>query len=185
MKRIQQILPFVAIILTLSLIACNSKSGSKSTTVKPEVDLNTAVFTGNVDQVKANIDAGVDLNSKEPMGGSTPLITAAAFGKTEVAQLLIDAGANLNLTNNEGSTALLSASFFCYPEIVKMLLKAGADKSISNKYGQNAYQVVAANFEDVKPVYQAFEKMFQPMGITFDYAHLEKTRPVIAEMLKE
>ena len=62
------------------------------------------------------------MNIKEPMGGSTPLISASLFGKTEIAKLLINAGANLDIQNNDGSTALITASFFCRLEIVKMLL---------------------------------------------------------------
>ena len=54
--------------------------------------------------------------------GSTPLIIAATFGKTEVARALIEAGADLGMRNNHGSTPLHVAAFLCRPEIVEAML---------------------------------------------------------------
>ena len=48
----------------------------------------------NIAAVKQHIAAKSDINEKEKFGGSTPLISASLFGKTEIAKLLIDAGAN-------------------------------------------------------------------------------------------
>ena len=118
------------------------------------------------------------------MGGSTPLISAALFGKTEIAKILIDAGADLNIQNNDGSTALITAAFFCRLEIVKILLDKGADKTIKNNYNQTAYDAVVGSFDVVKPSYEALGKMLQPMGLKLDFQYLEKTRPEIAAMLK-
>src|SRR6185369_9232122 len=100
------------------------KSGVKP----PQVDIHTAVVSGNLDAVKQHIAAGTDLNEKDPFGGSSPLISAAVFGKTDMAKVLIDAGADLNFQNKDGSTALHTSAFFCRPEIVKLLLDKGADK---------------------------------------------------------
>jgi ankyrin repeat protein len=112
------------------------------------------------------------------------LISASLFGKTAMAKMLIEAGADVNFQNNDGSTALHTASFFCRPEIVKMLLDKGADKTIKNKYGQTAYETVAGSFADVKPVYDGLGKMLEPMGLKLDYTYIEKTRPEIAATLK-
>jgi uncharacterized protein len=151
---------------------------------KPEVDLHSAVMTNNINAVKQHIAAKSDLNVKDPMGGSTPLITAALFGKTEIARILIEAGANLDARNNDGSTALFTAAFFCRTEIVKQLLKHNADKSIRNKYGQTALEALQTPFEQIKPVYDMLGNALAPMGLTIDYAQIEQSRPVIAEMLK-
>jgi ankyrin repeat protein len=156
-----------------------------STGVKaPEIDLHTAVITGNKEALKQHIAAGSNINEKDPFGGSSPLISAAVFGKTEEAKILIDGGADLNFQNNDGSTALHSAAFFCRPEIVQMLLEKGADKSITNKFGATPYQTVAGPFAESKNVYDMIGKMLEPMGLKLDYPYIEKTRPVIAEMLK-
>ena len=180
---------FLATLLTIT--ACNEKKEPTSnaivsqTKVKPPtIDIHTAVMTDNTEALKQHIAAGSDLNVKDPLGGSSPLISASLFGKTGMAKLLIDAGADLNFQNNEGSTPLHSASFICRLEIVKMLLDMGADKTIKNKYGNTAYESVAGQFADVKSSYDALGKMLEPMGMKLDYAYLEKTRPEIATMLK-
>ncbi|AFL82576.1 ankyrin repeat-containing protein [Aequorivita sublithincola DSM 14238] len=156
----------------------------KSTAKAPNVDLQTAVLTDNIQAIKEHISAGSNLNEKEQFGGSTPLITASVFGKTQIAELLINAGADINIQNNDGSTALITAAFFCRPEIVKMLLKKNANKTLKNNYGQTAYESVAGSFDSVKGAYEGLGAMLEPMGLKLDHAYLKKTRPEIAKMLK-
>jgi ankyrin repeat protein len=177
-----------AIIIAVS--ACSSK-GQTNETAKgkagveiPKIDIHTAVVTDNLEALKQHIAAGTNINEKDPFGGSSPLISAAVFGKTEAAKILIDAGADLNFQNNDGSTALLSAAFFCRPEIVKMLLDKKADKTLRNKYGATAYETVAGPFAETKGAYDMIGKMLEPMGLKLDYAYIEKTRPQIASTLK-
>src|SRR5690606_10847031 len=100
------------------------------------------------------------------------------------AELLIEAGADLNFQNNDGSTALISAAFFGHPEIVQLLLNAGADRTIKNKYGATAFDVVAAPFSEVKGTYDLMGQLLAPMGLQLDYAHLEAVRPEIANLLR-
>jgi hypothetical protein len=169
-------LVMVIMFFTLSVLAQKNQA--------PIADLHTAVLTGDIATVKRLIASKSDLNVKETYGGSTPLISAALFGKIEIAKLLIDAGAMLNIQNNEGSTALITAAFFCRPEIVKMLLAKKADKTIKNKYGSTAYTSVTAPFQDVKPAYDMLGSSLKPLGLKLDYEYLKKTRPIIASMLK-
>ncbi|MFT3823333.1 MAG: ankyrin repeat domain-containing protein [Chitinophagaceae bacterium] len=150
----------------------------------PQIDIHTAVVTGNLEAVKKHIASGTNLNEKDPIGGSSPLISACLFDKTAIAKLLIDAGADINFQNNDGSTPLHTAAFFCRPDIVQMLLVKKADKTIKNKYGQTAYEIVAGPFASVKQVYDGLGKMLAPMGLKLDYTYIEKTRPQIAAMLK-
>lgn len=174
-------------VFIVSLIACNQEKNSSAAEngVKPpQVDIHTAVLTENLPALKQHIAAGSNLNEKDPFGGSSPLITAAVFGKTAEARTLIDAGADINFQNNDGSTALHTAAFFCRPEIVKMLVASGADKTIRNTYGATAYESVAGPFNEVKNSYDIMGKVLGPMGLKLDYEYLEKTRPEIAAMLK-
>ena len=187
LKTASKILFLVALVI---MVSCKSKEesaqkDSSGAEVKPpQVDIHTAVITENVDALKQHIAAGTNINEKDPFGGSSPLISAAVFGKTEMAKILIDAGADLNFQNNDGSTALHSSAFFCRPEIVKMLLDKGADKTIKNKFGATAYESVVGPFADVKNAYEMMGKILGPMGLKLDFAYIEKTRPEIAEMLK-
>jgi uncharacterized protein len=175
-------------------IHCSSGNGNKNTTdghqseetkqATPKTDIHSAILAGDLQSVQQHIAAGSDLNVKDPLGGSSPLITACLFGKTEIARALIAAKADLNFRNNDGSTPLHTAAFFCRPEIVKLLLDAGADRTIKNKYNQTPYEIVAGPFDSVKQIYEDLEKALAPMGLTLDYPYLEKTRPAIASMLK-
>lgn len=181
-KRITKTLTLFSLLI---VAACGSKdAGTSASAQVPEIDIHTAVITDNMEAVKQHIAAGSDLNVKDPFGGSSPLISAAVFGKTEMAKVLIDAGADINFQNNDGSTALISAAFFCRPEIVKLLLEKNADKTIKNKYGTTAFDNVAAPFAQVKDAYDMMVNILGPMGLKLDYAYLEKTRPEIAAILK-
>jgi len=183
----------VTIILFMS--ACNTKQESSNeenqqagksqdTPKPPAMDIHAATFMGDMDAINQHIAAGSDLNLREPSMGSTPLISAAVFGKTEAALALIEAGADVNLQNNEGSTALTSAAFLCRTEIVKALLEAGADKELRTNAGSTALESVSGPFEDVRFIYDIFSRDLGPLGLKLDYKQLEETRPVIAEMLR-
>ena len=180
-------------ILTLLLLAsCTGKNtgtqekaaAGNEEVKKPDVDIHTAVLSGNEEALRRHIAAGSNLNEKDPFGGSSPLITAALFDKPEMAKLLIEAGADINFQNNDGSTALHTAAFFCRPQIVGLLLEQGADKTIRNKFGATPYESVAAPFSEVENTYNMMGKVLAPMGLKLDYERLKKIRPEIAEMLK-
>jgi len=187
----------IAVLMTalLVMVACGGNSdktaeaSENSETTKKEVkaptmDIHTATLMGDLEAIKQHIAAGTDLNEKEPAVGSSPLISAAVFGKTEIARALIDAGADLNLQNNEGSTALHSATFMCRLEIVEMLLENGADKELLNNYGSTALQSISAPFAEVKFIYDQISQDLGPLGFKLDYTYVEATRPKIAELLR-
>jgi uncharacterized protein len=181
----------IVFIAVFAVTSCNSQqkpetktAETKSTVKAPDVDIHTAVVSGNIEALKQHIAAGTNINEKDPFGGSSPLISAAVFGKPDAAKVLIEAGADVNFQNNDGSTALHTSAFFCRPEIVKMLLAKNADKGIKNKFGATAYESVAAPFESVKGAYDMMGQMLGPMGLKLDYAYIQKTRPEIAALLK-
>ena len=149
----------------------------------PAVSIHMAALQGNIAAIRQHIEAGSDLNEKDPYG-STPLIIAATFDKIEVARALIEAGADLNITNNDGATALHSAAFLCHKEIVEALVDAGANKYLRNNFGNTALESVTAPFDDVKPIYDSFGQALGPLGLELDYEHIGETRPQIAEMLR-
>lgn len=183
----------VAIVLT-SISCVNKKEDtagaqSQSSEVQdkvspPSTDIHTTTFLGDLDAIRQHISAGSNLNEQEPSMNSTPLISAAVFGKTEIARALIEAGADVNIQNNEGSSALHSAAFLCRTEIVAMLLEMGADKDLKNIYGSTALESVAGPFDQVKSIYDEFSKNLGPLGFKLDYEQVEKTRPIIASMLQ-
>lgn len=179
----------ITLILSLPVFVwCTSCGGNRRETVTvrpPTMDIHTAAVLGDMQAIGQHIEAGSDLNEREPTMGSTPLISAAVFGKTGVAEALIRAGADVNLQNREGSTALHTAAFLCRPEIVEMLLENGADPSLKNVYGSTPLQAVAGPFEQVRAIYDEFSRELGPMGFKLDYSYVEETRPRIASMLRQ
>ena len=185
----------VSVIVLLFLAACGpsgggnlsqaeNNRGTKSQAEKPKTDLMAAILMDDLEIVKQHIEAGTDINMKDQLSGSTPLIAAATFGNTAIARVLIDANADLEIKNNEGSTALHGAAFFCRIEIVQMLIDAGADKSIRNNYGSTPRESVTGPFEEIKPIYEMMLQQMGPLGLKLDLAEVEKSRPVIAMMLQ-
>jgi ankyrin repeat protein len=164
----------------------NSDKSDKTTkaVTKPSVDIHAAVLTGNLDAVKQHIEAGTDINQKEAMSGSTPLMTAATFNKPEIAKALITANADLSVKNNDGGTALHTAAFFGRIEIVQLLIDAKADKTIRNNFGATARETVMVEYSQMKPIYEMLIQQLQPMGFTLDLNELQKARPVVAMMLQ-
>ncbi len=188
MKNPKSILS-LCLIATLFL-ACTqnentTKGEEKHTTVQePKVDIHTAVLYGNIDVVEQHIKAGTNLNTKEPLGGSTPLISAITFDHTEIAESLINAGADLEIQNNDGSSPLHVAAFFCRVELVQLLVDAEVDQSKKNKFGATALEIISGPFDDIKPIYEMMQVQLGPLGLELDLDELEKTRPVVAEILK-
>lgn len=181
---------FFTLLLTSSCAQSEKKTTSGNTAKttktasKPSVDIHTAVLTGNLEAIKQHIKAGTDLNKKEPMSGSTPLMSAATFNKTEIAKALINANADLSLKNNDGGTALHTAAFFGRIEIVQLLIDAKADKTIRNNFGATPREIVMGDFAQMKPIYEMLTQQLKPMGFTLDIKELQKARPVVAMMLQ-
>jgi NAD(P)-dependent dehydrogenase (short-subunit alcohol dehydrogenase family) len=148
------------------------------------VGLHEAALRGDLAAVRRHIDARADLNAREPMAGSTPLIIAATFGHPSVAQALIEAGADVDQQNNDGTTPLFAAALFAHPDIVRALLDAGADRSIRNNTGATPLEVVTPPFDSMKPTYDFLARVLGPFGLELDYSRIEATRPQIAEMLR-
>jgi ankyrin repeat protein len=164
--------------------AMTNNTATKTAVSQPKIDIHSAVISGNLEAVKQHIEAGTNINEKDAMSGSTPLISAATFNKPEIAKALIDANADLSLKNNDGGTALHSASFFGRIEIVQLLIDANADKSIRNNFGATPRETVMADFDDMKPIYEMLQQQLKPFGFELDMNELEKARPVISMMLQ-
>ncbi|MCG2417814.1 ankyrin repeat domain-containing protein [Aequorivita sp. F47161] len=180
----------LAIFLTSACAQSNKKATARNTNEavktieKPSVDIQTAIISGNIEAVRQHIEAGTDIDQKEAMSGATPLMTAITFNKPEIAKLLLAAGADLSIKNNDGSTALHNAAFFGRIEMVQMLIDAKADKTIRNNYGATPRETVMGDFAEIKPFYEMIMQQLKPMGFQLNLEELQKARPVIAIMLQ-
>ncbi|KAM7171252.1 protein phosphatase 1 regulatory subunit 12B isoform 4-T5 [Macrochelys suwanniensis] len=78
---------------------------------------------------------------KQPRSGATALHVAAAKGYSEVMRLLIQAGFNLNVQDNDGWTPLHAAAHWGVKEACTILAEALCDMDIRNKLGQTPFDV--------------------------------------------
>ena len=67
-----------------------------------------AAASGEVDAVRALIEAGADVNAKDGVRAQTPLMYAAASNRAAVIELLASKGADLKATNKVSDLANLS-----------------------------------------------------------------------------
>lgn len=103
-----------------------------------------AAQNGDVNTVKALLDAGGNVNLKDETG-RTLLMYAALRNHKEVAQALLDKGADANARSKTGETALSFAAREGHPEIARALLAKGADVNAEDSSG-SAPVVYATQF---------------------------------------
>jgi len=151
----------MAIAIMCISVACNSPKTSKETTHqaktnnKLEVErpdsssIDMAQFfqcalEGNLDQLSAAIDNGVDVNAYDE-NKHTALMLAAYNGHHHIIKLLIEKGANISLVDGVNRTALMFASTGPFTQAVEVLIKAGADvNSIDNEEKWTPVMMAAA-----------------------------------------
>ncbi|XP_021283418.1 ankyrin-1 [Herrania umbratica] len=96
---------------------------------------------GQHDAVKVLLEHHANPNA-ETEDNITPLLSAVAAGSLACLDLLIEAGAKVNVIAG-GATPLHIAADIGSPELVNSLLKAGADPNVIDEDGQKPIQVAA------------------------------------------
>lgn len=105
--------------------------------------LRSSALEGNVEAVKALLDAGVPPNTSDPM--QSPLHVAIQSGCArkgadnplivQTVEALLAGGADPNAKYVTGGTVLFFAAQTCGPLVVQKLLDAGADPNVANAAG--------------------------------------------------
>jgi uncharacterized protein len=113
------------------------------------IDLCEAAALGEAITARELIAAGADVNAYSP-DGLTALALASFFGRTQVVELLLAAGADPNLVskNVAGICAIHGAAAGRHSEIVKMLISGGADVDKLQADGQSALSIAMRNGEE-------------------------------------
>ena len=71
-----------------------------------------AVVSGNLESVKKKMEGGQDLGELHPQFGATPLAVAALYGQAEVADLLMESGADVNARNRDMNMPCMRQRFW-------------------------------------------------------------------------
>ena len=100
--------------------------------------LALAAESGDTDTARLLIANGADVNLKQVLTsdrGLTPLMEAA-FGRQDgLIQILVDAGADVNLATRNGNTALGYTAYKADPVGTELLLDRGANPNVSGMDG--------------------------------------------------
>ena len=110
-------------------------------TIEATRRLTEGVQLGSVKQVQEAIARGADIHDRNTFG-RTPLILAATKGNKKIIDVLLEAGANPNQTDDDSNSPLYFASRNCNHRAVISLLMphngAKADVNHVNHVGQSA-----------------------------------------------
>ena len=133
--------PRFLIVCLFTLSVCFSSllnaAGEEADEKTKELMFYTAAKEGRLEQVKAMLSSGMNVNSKNP-AGRTALMGAAYNGNRKVVKTLVVEGADVNQTDAQGKTALMMAVSNVRLDIVEELLKAGADVKVEDKNKKTA-----------------------------------------------
>ena len=106
-----------------------------------EAPLIKAVLNNNISEVEKVLAEGANINQQDEKG-YTALIWACMTSSDEkcreIAKLLIDKGADVNIKANNGSTALIEAAANSH-EVFKLLLEKGLDINTKRNDGSGAF----------------------------------------------
>ena len=128
----------------------------------PESALRSAALDGNIEAVKQHIAAGTDVDAKTR--GETPLLWAARFGQSQVAELLIAEGADVNAKNVVGQTPLHWAAMAGHKEIIELLIAAGAEVNAKTKRGDTPLDLAEDDPKIRNPILKHGGKMGADLG---------------------
>jgi len=111
----------------------------------PKLDIFNSCVAGRTSAVLSDIDRDPALLRSQSTDGWTVLHLAAFFGHAELANALLDRGANVNSRSTNGlkNTPLHAASAGGHAELVALLLKRGADPNARQEGGWTALHSAA------------------------------------------
>ena len=138
----------------------------------------SAAAAGDAESLKMHLAKGANVHVKDKAFGVTPLTSAALFGKTETAELLIKNGADVNQTNRDGGTALHGAAFLGHADTARLLIENGADVNAENYEGDTPLNAAYVDWETTEGIAGFLQ-------IDVDAEAVESGRTRVIEMLHQ
>jgi hypothetical protein len=100
--------------------------------------LMAAVQSRKPEAIRFLIDHGADVNARDQLQGTALLRAAGSFGSLESVQVLLLAGAEVNVQDKNGMTPLMWAARWGDAQRVEALVKAGATVTVRDNSGKSA-----------------------------------------------
>ncbi len=95
------------------------------------------------------ISSGANIEKRYSyLSGFTPLICAASGGHETSAEVLLDAGADIEAADDHGYTALMRAALGGHSSIVALLLQRGADPGKKNRSKETAQRLAEQELKE-------------------------------------
>lgn len=149
-----------------------------------------AVVAGDRERVEFLLNAGEDINRREPRGlGLSPLHLALVNGRDEMAQVLIERGADVNKPRVEGIRPLHDMAKIGNTEWCRKLLEAGADLSQTTnpKWTAMHYAASRGHHDTVRFLHEAGGQLdaLTYAGLTPLHLSFQLKSPKMASLLVE
>ena len=190
-------LSIFVLLLTLFLSCSNTNQENQTSSISEETLDNQAVVEvkepansiwisakkGDIESIKQHIAFGTDLNSKGSSRNETALIIASCQGHSDIVELLINNGVNLDIQNDEGVTAQFCAVFFGQTEIVQLLYDAGSNPDIVMSQDLSAMDLVSVEWgSDRESAVRLYKIKYQ---VSFDIDDIKSAHPLIMDILNQ
>ena len=125
----------------ISVVLCSLalSGGAGAEEVGFDSPLFEAVQSGDAEEVRLLLDAGIDVNSRNAKS-QTALLNAVIMGdRAEIVRLLLGGGAHVDALNENGDTPLAYAVYLGDVAVTRLLLEAGADPNKRNLDGNDPF----------------------------------------------
>ena len=143
----------LATILILWTLSCSKSSYSSNEKIMKAIIKNDINKLNSIlEKENVNIDNTFKVKINDYIIEMTPLNLSSQIGNYEIAKLLIENGADVNMGSYFGMTPLMSASQGGYLEIAQILYESGADIYAEDESGRNSLMLASqfGNLEMVK-----------------------------------
>ena len=172
------IIPLLWVVSIWISLAQNQPTSKNTITNKSQVTIEDGLWQasrlGDIAALKTHINAGANLNARQPKSGTTPLGEAVIGNQPAIVTLLLKHGADPNQRSLDNSTPLHWACILGRAEIAAQLIDADADVSAQNNYQSTPADLLELDWPTTRVVASM-------MKTEFDQNKIEQGRQQISK----
>ncbi|ELY6277004.1 ankyrin repeat domain-containing protein [Cronobacter muytjensii] len=149
----------------LKVITVLVKAGADPLQPRPQGKSSPAEYVlmaDSGDWIKAMLDGGLSPDAKDKTFDKPIIFQTLEAKNTDTLKTMLDAGANINVTDSLGNTLLIDALDYGKHDHVLLLLERGADPEIHGKFGWtmgNQLQRLLAGAKEGSEHYQSLNEI--------------------------